>query len=378
MRSIRLGSLMGIPLFINPGWFIIAALTIWLLAFQFFPTALPGSSRIMHIGMALVSALIFFSSIVLHELAHSVVAKRYGIPVSSITLFIFGGVAHITREAARPANELLMAAAGPATSLALGALFVGIWLLLGADLSSPVGLTIAFSGWMNIILGVFNMLPAFPMDGGRVFRSIIWYFTGSYSRATSVAGWTGRGFSWMLITLGAFAIVGIDVYIAANPLGGIWLVLIGLFLDNGARRSLVQLTYVRELNRFNARDLMVEDPPIADADRSIGSLARGVIEINPRVCFFVEDRGVLAGILSAYEVREVPEELWDRVTAREAMVPRQNLRPMAPETPVSDVLLEMENEGLLHTPVVDGGRVIGIIGRERIVNVLRQAGLIRG
>ncbi len=376
VRSIRIGSLLGIPLLINPGWFIIAGLTLWLLAFQFFPAVLPDSGRTLHIVMAVLSAVIFFASIVAHELAHSVVAKYYGIPVRSISLFIFGGVAHITREAARPFNEILMAAAGPLMSLVLGVLFLVAWVI--ADSSGPFGVVLAFSGFMNIILGIFNLLPAFPMDGGRVFRALVWLAVGDYNRATSVAAWVGRGFAWFIIFLGGLAALGINVGIASNVLGGIWLVLIGLFLETGARRSLTQLTYIEELNRFSLTDLMITDPPVAEADRSLESLARGVLEINPRVCYFVEDEGTLAGILSAYELREIPESLWQQMTAREAMVPREQLRPVSPSTSVSDALLEMENEGLLHAPVVDEGRVVGVIGRERIVNVLRQAGLVTG
>lgn len=377
MRNIRLGTLVGIPLYINPGWFVIAGLTLWLLAFQAFPSVLPDAGRSTHIVMAVVGATIFFVSIILHELAHGLIARQYGIPVRSISLFIFGGVAHITREATDPLKEMIMAAAGPFTSLALGGGFVAAWYGTGTP-DNAFGIILAFSGFMNIILGIFNLLPAFPMDGGRVFRSAVWLFTGDYNRATLVAGWTGRGFAWLLVLVGVLALVGLDVRLANDALGGVWLILIGLFLESGARRSLVQLTYLRELNRFHVRDLMVSDPPVADADRSLGSLARGVLDINPRVCYFVEHQGALAGILSAYELREIPEALWDQITAGDAMVPTARLRPMAPDTLLSEVLIEMENEGLLHAPVVDDGQVVGVIGRERIVNVLRQAGLITG
>ncbi len=377
MRTLRIGSLLGIPLLVNPGWFLIAALTVWLLATQIFPDVLPELSTGVHIAMALVSAVLFFSSIILHELAHSVVAKFYGIPVRSITLFLFGGVAHITREATRPLNELLMAAAGPLLSLALGAILIGAWFLFGSVTDEPLPIIIFWAGAMNIILGIFNFLPAFPMDGGRVFRSIIWLVTGDFQRSTVIAAWTGRLFAWSMMAIGALAIAGLTIpVIATTPISGLWLILIGFFLENGARQSLVQVRLIRELQRFTARDLMLSDPPVADAARSIGSLARGVIEINPRVAYFVEENGSLAGILSSFEVLEIPERMWDTITAGEAMVPTARLVAMKPDAPLSEVLLEMENEDLLHAPVVEEGRVIGIIPRERIVNVLRQAGLI--
>lgn len=376
MRNIRLGSLLGIPVLVNPSWFLLFGITTWFLATQFYPSALEDAGRLTHYAMAGSSVLVFFASIVLHELGHSVVAKAFKIPVKSITLFVFGGVAQITREAARPMHELLMALAGPLTSLALGGVFVGVWWLLGANDNRPVDYVLVWLAIMNVILGVFNLLPAFPMDGGRVFRAAIWLVTGSYNRATAIAGWTGRGFALAMISLGLLAVLGRDVWVAQDVASGVWLMLIGLFLENAARQSLQQNRLVRELQRYRAEDLMHKDPPVVEGNLSVGSLARGVLELNPRVCYFVQDHGKLAGILSGYQMREIPEEQWDRVTAWEAMVPSARLRSTARDRLISDVLLEMETEELLHMPVVDDGRVIGVVARDRILGVLRQAGLL--
>jgi Zn-dependent protease len=376
MRNIKLVSLLGIPLYVNPSWFFIFGLTTWLLAFRVFPDILEGRGQATYIAMAVMSAIAFFASIVLHELAHSVVARAYRIPVRSITLFLFGGVAHITREATRPLAEILMAAAGPLTSLALGALFLGGWYVTGAETEQALPITVFWLGWMNIILGVFNLVPAFPMDGGRVFRSTIWLISGSYDRATSVAGWTGRGFAWLLIGAGALAIAGVEMMGELNAFNGLWFVLIGLFLENGARQSLLQNRYLNALREYDAGDLMVADPPVVDLDISVASLARGVLELNPRICYFVEEQGSLAGIVSAYQMRAIPEALWDETTAGQAMVPKAQLRATRPDRPVSEVLIEMEQEDLLHMAVVTDGRVIGVIGRDRILGVLRQAGLL--
>lgn len=378
MRNVRIGSLAGIPLYINPSWFLIFGLTVWLLAFRLFPSIVDDSSRTTHIAMALVSAVIFFVSIVLHELAHSLVARAYQIPVRSITLFIFGGVAHITREAARPGAEILMAAAGPATSIALGLLFGALWYLGGAGTSGPVAITLIWLGWMNILIGVFNLLPAFPMDGGRVFRSLIWLISGNYGRATMVAAWTGRFFAWSIIALGALAVAGFDVVVATGSFGGLWLVFIGFFLEGGARQSLVQQKLLSALGRYRVGDLMVADPPVVGPDVSVATMARGVLELNPRVCYFVEERGGLAGIVAGDQLRAVPEQLWDSCTAAEAMVPRQRLRPTAADASLTDALMAMEEHDLLHLPVVTDDRVVGVIARDRIIGVLRQAGLISG
>ncbi|MGH7752781.1 MAG: site-2 protease family protein, partial [Gemmatimonadales bacterium] len=318
----------------------------------------------------------FFASIVIHELAHSVVARLFKIPVRSITLFALGGVAHITRDATRPYAELLMALAGPLMSVVLGALFIGAWVAAGANDHRAVDAVLIGLGGMNIVLAVFNLIPLFPMDGGRVFRSLVWLVTGNYYRATSIAAWTGRVLAWGLMGAGALGMTGVNVYLADDTLSGFWLIGIGFFLENAARTSLLQNRLVGALNRYKAGELMVSDPPVVDAEMSVAALARGVIEINPRVCYFIEDHGKLAGILSAYQMRAVPEPLWDSTTAGQAMVPSTKLRATDPEQPVADVLLQMESENLTHMPVVNDGRVVGVIGRDRIIGMLQQTGLL--
>lgn len=375
MRNIRLGSLLGIPILVNPSWFLLFGLTTWMLATQVFPDVL-DASRQTHFLMAGVSVVLFFASIIVHELAHSAVARAYRIPVRSITLFLFGGVAQITREAARPRAELLMAAAGPLTSYGIGALFLGLWFALGAQGSRPIDQVVLFLTYMNFVLGTFNLVPAFPMDGGRVFRSLIWLVTGSYNRATTIAAWTGRVIAWGMIAAGLVAMLGVNLLVANDALGGGWFILIGIFLENAARQSLLQNRLVRALEQYSAGDLMTADPPVVPGSMSIAALARGVLELNPRVCYFVEEDGALAGIISGYQMRAIPEQLWDITTAREAMVTRDRLRAARREQPVNEVLLEMETGDLLHMPVVDDGRVVGVIARDRILGILRKAGLL--
>lgn len=375
LRNIRVGTLLGIPILVNPSWFVLLGLFTWILARNVFPNSFENASQATYYAMAGVSVMLFFVSIVLHELAHSVVAKAYKIPVRSITLFVFGGVAQITREASKPLPELLMAIVGPLTSLALGFLFLGAWFLLGQG-AGAVEHVIVWLAITNGALGIFNLLPAFPMDGGRVFRSLIWLIGRDFHRATRIAGWTGRGFAWLLMGVGFLAVMGVPVYVAQRGISGLWLVFIGLFLENAARQGLVQSRYVQTLERYSAEQLMGGEPVVVDADMTIGSLARGVLEINPRVVYFVERNGALAGIISGYQMQLVPQQLWDSVTAGEAMVPSERLKAIDPESKASDVLMDMEQGELTHLPVVRDGRVIGVIGRDRIVQVLRQAGLL--
>lgn len=378
MRNIRLGSLLGIPILVNPSWFVIFGLVTWLLATNIYPAEAEDASNATLIVMAAVSVVLFFASVILHELAHSAIARLYRIPVRSITLFIFGGVAQITREATKPLAELAMAIAGPLTSLALGGLFIGAYFAVRGSAPEPVEVVLAWLGLTNVVLAVFNMLPAFPMDGGRVFRSLVWLVTRNYNRATIIAAWTGRVIAWVMIAVGAVTFFGLVDYLGEDQFGGAWFALIGLFLENAARQSLLQNRLVTELRRYHADDLMIADPPVVDAGMSIAALARGVLELNPRVCYFVEDEGKLAGILSAYQMRAVPQARWDSTTASDAMVPSAKLRATERGSDVSDILVQMENNDLTHMPVVEDGRVIGVIGRDRIIGVLRQAGLLPG
>ena len=376
-RTYRIASVLGIPVLVSPTWFLLAALTTWILAVQIFPDWIENQPRGVYVLMALASAWFFFGSIILHELAHSVVAKLYSIPVKSITLFIFGGVAHITREARRPLAELLMAVAGPLMSALLGGIFFGVWYLAGSNTHRPIVAVIVWLAFTNIGLALFNLIPAFPMDGGRVFRSLLWLLTGNYHRATQIAAWSGRGFGWVLMAAGAVSFTGVDIYVADGYLGGFWLILIGLFLENAARQGIFQNRVVRKLQTYQASELMQRNPPVVDAGMSLASLARGVLDLNPRVCYFVAEHGRLAGILSSFQIRSVHEALWDSTTAGQAMIPSARLRAVGPDRPASDVLLEMETDELTHMPVVEGGQVLGVIGRDRILNVLLQAGYLR-
>jgi len=376
MKPLRIGSLLGIPILLHPSWFLLLGFVTWLLASSVFPAWLEDRSPALYFVMALGSVALFFASIVAHELAHSVVAKAYRIPVRNITLFIFGGVAQITREAKRPLAELLVAVVGPLMSFVLAIVFLGAWWLAGADEGHALDVTLLWLGITNLALAVFNMIPAFPMDGGRVFRSLVWMVTRNYYRSTEVAAWTGRAFGWAMIAGGILLVFGPGRLIQ-NPLQGLWFMFIGFFLETTARQNLIQARAIRALDQYSASDLMLTDPPVVERDVAVGLLARGVIELNPRICYFVEDHGKLAGILSAYQMLRIPEARWDVTTAGQAMVPSDRLHAVGPDKKASEVLMEMEEDDLTHLPVVKDGRVVGVIGRDRLLGVLRQAGFLR-
>lgn len=382
MGHIKIGRLLGIPILVDYSWFLLFGLVTYVLSTELYPSQLPDHSTKAHLALGGITSLVFFASILVHELAHSVVAKFYRIPVRSITLFMFGGVAQITRDATKPLNEFLMAIAGPLTSLVIGFGFIAFaeWRDLHIwnrpELNTPTAVFVTWIGFTNIVLGIFNLIPAFPMDGGRCFRAIAWMVTGNYARATRIAAWTGRFLAWCIMAIGGLVVLGADI-LELNTISGIWFIFTGLFIENAARRSLLQTKLIEALSKYKARDLMFTDPPAIGGQQSVGSLARGVLEINPRVCYFVENEGALAGILSGYQMRAIPEALWDRTTAAEAMLPSSRLTAVGPDRQAVDVLAEMESQEATHLPVVSGGRVIGVVGRDRIFGILKQAGLLQ-
>ncbi len=377
MPAFPAGRIFGIPLRITPGAFLLFGLVGWLLGSEIYPDALESTDTGTHIAMAAASAVLFFLSIVIHELAHCMVARAFHIPVKNITFFVFGGVSQIMRDAPRPLAEFLIAGSGPFLSLVLGGAIFGTWWVASSSTGTAAGIVLIWIASMNVVLGVFNLLPAYPMDGGRIFRALAWMVTRNQSLATRIAAWSGRSIGWGMMGLGALAIFQVDVFIANDVVGGVWLMLVGYFLTNGARQALFQERLLAELDRHTARQLMIADPPVVQSSSSIGMLARGVLELNPRVCYFVEDDGRLAGIVGAPQMRDVPVADWDKTSAGEAMVPASKLHPTEPDRGLAQVLLEMETDDLTHMPVVAEGRVLGVVGRDSILVVLHKAGLLR-
>jgi len=230
--NIRVLKLFGIPVEVNLSWFITLAFVTTMLALRFYPEVLPRSREqdyVLHWIMGLVSGIVFFGSIILHELAHSLVARKQGLDVKSITLFIFGGVSQIAGEARRPLHEFIMAIVGPLTSLILAGLFFAVWSLAGPSRSDPLSLVLEWLTIMNLVLAVFNMAPGFPMDGGRVLRSVIWGVSGNLHVATRLATFVGRSLGFGLILVGGLAFMGV-LRDFVDPISGLWFVLLGLFL----------------------------------------------------------------------------------------------------------------------------------------------------
>jgi len=362
--SLRLGRLFGIPLELSYTWFFVFAMVTLSLAMYYFPSHYPLWPPATYWLVGLATSLFFFASVVAHELAHSLVARAKGIPVRSITLFIFGGVASIAREAKKPADELVMALVGPLTSVALAALFGSLWLLT-RGINQPLAALARYLGWINLSLALFNLIPGFPLDGGRVLRSIVWGITGDLRWATRLASLVGQGVAAL------FIIVGLGMSVAGRWADGLWLIFIGWFLENAAVRSYRQLVLRQALRGVTVAEVMSRDCIAVPSDMTLTRLVYDYLLGTGRRCFFVTDEGRLRGLLTVHNVKGIPQPRWDEVTVAQAMTPYDALKKVSPQDEALAVLERMDEEDVNQMPVVEEGRLVGLIGRDRLLHFVR-------
>ncbi|HLI27252.1 MAG TPA: site-2 protease family protein [Chloroflexota bacterium] len=362
--SIQLGRIAGIPVGIHYTWLVAFALVAWSLAAGFFPLNYPGWAPLAYWVTGVVAALGLFGCVLLHELSHSLVARARGHGVHSITLFIFGGVSNIAEESENPADEFWISVVGPLTSFALAVL---AWLLtrLVALPNTPLGALLAYLAVINLMLGVFNLLPGFPLDGGRVLRSLLWATTGSLYRATQVASYVGQGFGFLLIFWGLWQLL------SGNFLGGLWIAFIGWFL-NGAAETVRQQQVLKErLQGVRVAELMNPRPPIASPALSVQDfVCTHVMREGHRALLVEDEAGRLLGIVSITDAREVPQAQW-ATTPVGAIMTRVPLKTVAPDTALADALQLLVEHGLNQLPVLAAGRAVGLLSRADIIRYLQ-------
>jgi Zn-dependent protease len=360
--SLRIGKILGIPIGINYTWFIIFALVTLSLATGYFPSRYAGWNPVGYWGVGLVTSLLFFASVLIHELAHSAVALAWGVPVKSITLFIFGGVANIGREPDRPLSEFLIAIAGPVSSLLLAAGFGVLWLTGQFVGWAPLAALGLYLGGINLSLALFNLLPGFPLDGGRVFRSLVWAWTGNMNRATRWAAATGRAVAVLMIVGGGILIV------TGNWSSGLWLAFIGWFLDNAASQS-AQQAWVREaLEGYTARDFASSGCQVVDSNTPLDWVVRDYVLSQGQNCFLVTEGEQTRGVATLGQIQEVPRQRWGWTPMRQIMTPLSHLKPVGAGETAYSVLERMMAEGQSLLPVVDGNRFLGLVRRENLLH----------
>ncbi len=363
--AFNLGRLFGIQFRLHYTWFIIFTLITVSLAWLFFPGTYPGWSRLIYWIVGVVASLLFFAPIIDHELAHSLVARVNGIPVRSITLFVFGGVSQIAREATKAGTELKMAAAGPACSLVIGGLFGLLWLFT-RDVNEPIAAMSLWLAQVNGIVAVFNLIPGFPLDGGRVFRSILWRVTGNYKRSTQIATRVGQGVGYLFI-LGGILIM----FVLHEWFSGLWLVFIGWFIENAAAASYRQIQWHEGLRGLAVSQVMTSGFPVVPSDVTVKQLVEGYVFTTGRHYFLVADEGRLKGIVILPDIKAVPQLNWGVTRVEDIMTPVDKLIIARPDQDALSVIEQMDEHGIDQIPVVSGGRVIGLIDRDNLMMFLR-------
>ncbi len=374
--SFPLGRLFGIPLRIHYSWFIIFVLLTLSLAILLPPRSLQLST-VQAWALGVITSLLFFASVLSHELAHSLVARAYGIPVRGITLFILGGVSQLGREAPRPRSELLMAFVGPLSSLVLGAILLGGVAPVTREAAPPMAVVATWLGGINLALGVFNLIPGFPLDGGRVLRALLWMVTGDMPKATIVASWIGRGVGFLFILAGVFTLFGGHVPgLDDSPIGGIWLAFIGWFLENAASTSQRQLQTHLSLRDVTASSVMTRDFVTAPSNLAIEQLVRSyLLPFNPSAVLATQ-LDSLVGVFTHRDLHRFPKSSWSTLTLGQAMTPLAQTKIVRPTEPASNLLSDME-EGEGVVLVMEGTQVVGIVDYDSLSRFVRVRAALR-
>ena len=366
-NALNLGKLFGIQFRLHYTWFIIFVLITVSFSWQIFPIDYPGGTQLLYWVMGIVTSFLFFASILAHELAHSLVGRANNIPIKSITLFIFGGVAQMTREARSAGAELKMAVAGPACSLAIAGLFYSVWFFT-RNAIVPVTAMAFQLAYINVALAAFNLIPGFPLDGGRVFRSILWQVTGNYERSTRIATWVGQGTGYLFI-IGGILVVFLQPF-GLDWFSGLWLAFIGWFLENAASVSYRQAQWRGALQGLTASQVMTSDYPVIPLSITVSQLVQGYIFTSGHGCFLVADEGGVRGILTLPNIKSVSQPNWGVTQVKEIMTPIDKLKMAYPDQDALSILEQMDESNINQMPVVSEGRVIGLITRDNLIRLL--------
>ncbi len=362
-NGISIGKAFGIPLRLHYSWFIVFALVTWALTVGYFPHAHPHWNMSTTILAGILTSLLFFGSVLAHELAHSVVAQAAGIKIRSITLFIFGGVSQMTEEPKRPQVEFRMALAGPATSLVVGGIFLAIHFYL-AGIPEFVKAISFWLGWINLVLAGFNLIPGFPLDGGRVLRALLWWRSGALLKATRIASNIGRGVGYLFI----FAGIGLIFY--GSWINGLWLVLVGWFLENAAATSYRQMALLDMLKGHTVSELMTTECPTVPPQLNIEQLVHEQILTSGRRCFPVMDKDRIVGLVTIHDVKSVPKEQWASRIVADVMTPIQKLKSVSPDDDLTTVLQLLTEYDINQVPVIKNGNFLGMIARDSLLTFI--------
>jgi Zn-dependent protease len=364
--SFTIGRIAGISVGVNWSWLIVFALIAWTLATSIFPSTNPGLGDGAYVAMALVAALLFFTSLLLHEYGHALQARRDGMEIEGITLWLFGGVAKFKGMFPSAGAEFRIAVAGPLVSLVLGIVFLGVPMLLG--LPATVDGVLFWLGSINVALLVFNLLPALPLDGGRILRSVLWYARGEFASATRLAAGIGRGFGYL------FVAAGVALLVFASPVTGIWLAFIGWFLLQAAGAEDRFVAAREALGGLRVRDVMARDPVTTPAGITLGQFLDDIAWSRPYTTYPVTENGDVVGLLPFRRVTQVPRSEWDRRTVRDCMIPREDVPVVAGDDELVQAAGELADHELSRALVLEGGRLAGLLSVTDVARALEMRG----
>jgi Zn-dependent protease/predicted transcriptional regulator len=366
--QIKLGRIFGVEIGLHYSWFLIALLITLSLEGQFRLNN-PDWGANLRWALAVFTAVLFFAAIIAHELSHALVAKARGLPVRSITLFALGGVAQIEKEAADAKTEFWMGIIGPITSLVIGAICLALTVALGWTPPEfpkrPLPAMLMWLGYINIGLGIFNLIPGFPLDGGRVLRGILWWITGNAKRATMIASRVGQ-----IIAFG-FIVLGIMRFFGGAGFGGLWIAFIGWFLLNASRESYAQVAITERLRGVRVADVMSREYPTVDGYLNLQNFVEQHLARTGRRYFVVEVNGNPEGIITPGEISQVQQARWPYTTVADVMRPLDAVRTISPESPVDKALEIIAAEDLNQLPVMADGKLAGMISRAHVLQLLQ-------
>jgi Zn-dependent protease/predicted transcriptional regulator len=366
--NIKLGRVFGIEIGLHYSWFLIAFLIVLSVAGEF-TAAHKGWSQALIWSLSIVTALLFFVSLLLHELAHSLVAESRGLPVRSITLFALGGVSQIERNPSDAKTEFWMAIVGPITSCVIGCVCLGVALLCGwtpgTSGATPVIAMLVWLGYINIGLGIFNMIPGYPLDGGRVLRAAIWWKTGNADQSSRIAARIGEVVGFAFIALGLVQVFGGAVF------NGLWITFIGWFLIQAAAESYREVAVAPFLAGHHVSDLMSSDCPTVDGHLDVQHFVDDEMLRSGKRCFLVEENGVFTGLITPHEIKHVARSQWPSTAVSSVMIPAARLHSVTPEASLKDALEVMATNDLNQLPVLANGHLRGMVSRSQVLQLFQ-------
>jgi len=368
--GISLGRILGISVALDYSWFLIFALVTWSLASSYYPAEFPNWPAAQYWVVGGLTAILLFASVLLHELAHSLVARRYGTPVSSITLYIFGGVSQLDREPPSATAEFWMALAGPGTSIALAVLFVLLQPL--AAVTAPLLALVRYLAYINGSLAVFNLIPGFPLDGGRVLRAVLWGTTRSLGQATRIAATVGRFIAYL------FILGGVWMMLTGDLGNGLWIAFIGWFLESAASSHVRQQGLQDVLAGHKVTEVMNRDYAAIPAGTSLQELVDRHILAGGKRSFVVMQDGQMLGLVTLHCIKETPRDDWPLTTAAQCMIPAAQVKRVRPDAELWAALDEMQRDGVNQLPVMTDGQIVGMLSRDDIISFIgahRELGL---